>query len=441
MSGGSTNKEVVLGRKVVAIEADDGVSFWSVPVGGAGGYLSSGQPWLTSLIPRRTPMRGIPLADWPFLENIPELLNLDTILTFEAFRDSAVLTADDPSSSDLLSFAAGRGHREFRCLSRTHNPSSCVPCMDFSPWLRERVRRHEADGLGEYLWRVRRASPGVDETSEQIQSLYSDLARAVMSAPLSQYLPDGTFEAYLDLRVLLVMLAAHETLSGFIMAGEAAAFAAAVMAPHAFRLTRTAVLVERRNEFVREMAQGMDYWACWAPLAVDAIRPPLPPRDSGFQSMLSVLATLPLGSRAHAVDALRHLSADPGVPRTLPSLVHHETCRRGLDVTDSSGLILQSGLVIPASDAAGWLAGWTRRDLLGFLAQCGVRAPKSWSKERLAELALKDCSTLVRERMAVSGAVELAPAYAEAAGRLGSYIEDVTETWRVWLGFGTGVEV
>jgi hypothetical protein len=37
------------------------------------------------------------------------------------------------------------------------------------------------------------------------------------------------------------------------------------------------------------------------------------------------------------------------------------------------------------------------------------------------------------------GAVELAPTYAEAAGRLGSYIEDVKETWRVWLGFGTGV--
>jgi hypothetical protein len=37
------------------------------------------------------------------------------------------------------------------------------------------------------------------------------------------------------------------------------------------------------------------------------------------------------------------------------------------------------------------------------------------------------------------GAVELAPVYAEAAARLGSYLEDVKETWRVWLGFGTGV--
>ena len=32
------------------------------------------------------------------------------------------------------------------------------------------------------------------------------------------------------------MLAAHESFSGFIMAGEAADFPAAVMAPHGFRL-------------------------------------------------------------------------------------------------------------------------------------------------------------------------------------------------------------
>ncbi len=155
--------------------------------------------------------------------------------------------------------------------------------------------------------------------------------------------------------------------------------------------------------------------------------------------MLGALSTLPLGSRAHAVDALRHLSADPGVPRSLASLSRQETRRRGFDVVESSRLILQAGLVVPASDAEGWLAGWTRRDLLGFLSQCGVKAPKSWSKERLGELALKECPSAVGERMEESGVVELAPVHTEAAGRLSSYIEDVKETWRVWLGFGTGV--
>jgi hypothetical protein len=37
------------------------------------------------------------------------------------------------------------------------------------------------------------------------------------------------------------------------------------------------------------------------------------------------------------------------------------------------------------------------------------------------------------------GAVELAPAHFEAAHRLGTYIDDVKETWRLWLGFGSGV--
>jgi hypothetical protein len=86
-----------------------------------------------------------------------------------------------------------------------------------------------------------------------------------------------------------------------------------------------------------------------------------------------------------------------------------------------------------------WIKGWTRRDLLNFLTKTGIRAPKSWSKERLAEVALADCEGQVRSRMEESAAVELAPAYAEVAGRLGAYMEDVKETWRVWLGFGTGV--
>jgi hypothetical protein len=90
---------------------------------------------------------------------------------------------------------------------------------------------------------------------------------------------------------------------------------------------------------------------------------------------------------------------------------------------------------------ATWIDGLTRRDLLGFLAQTGYRAPKSWNKERLATAAMTERADAVREKMAESGAVELAPDHAEAAHRLRGYLEDVKETWRVWLGFGTGVAI
>jgi hypothetical protein len=358
-------------------------------------------------------------------------------VTFEA--TFAVLTADDIGACDLLTFAGGRGHREYPCLSRSHNPASCIPCLDFSPWLRERIRREDVEGLGEYLWRVRRANPGMGGSNDQVQHRYCELARAVMAAPIERHLARGSEEAYLDLRVALIMLAAHESFSGFIMASEAADFASAAMAPYSFSLAEGVELLQRRNAFVTEMARGMDYWACWTPLAFDAIRSPIPPHDSKFQILLAALARLPLGARAHAVDALRHLSADPRAPRSLASLCRHDTGRHGIDVAESSQLILDTGLVVPASDMGAWLAGGTRRDLLGFLAQAGYRAPRSWSKEKLTEVALTERADDVQGWMAKSGAIELAPDHAEAAHRLRGYLEDVKETWRVWLGFGTGV--
>jgi hypothetical protein len=361
-------------------------------------------------------------------------------LTFESYRISgAVIVLEDPSSVDLLSFTAGRGHRDFPCLSRHTNPSSCIPCVDFSPWLRERVRREDIQGLGEFLWRVRRADPDIRGTNEQVLRKYLDLAEAIMATPLNRHLDRGGEEAYLDLRVALVLLAAHESFSGFIMAGESAEFIASAMVPHSFSLVGAGELLERRNQFVEDMGKEMDYWACWTPLSADALRSPIPPHDTSFQSMLGALAKLSLVTRAHAVDALRHLAADPNAPRPLAGLCRQETRRAGIDIADSSRLILDSGLVVPAKDAGGWVKAWTRRQLLSFLNSVGVRAPRSWSKERLTEVALAERENEVRSRMDEYGAVELAPAYAEAAARLGSYIEDVKETWRVWLGFGTGV--
>jgi hypothetical protein len=359
----------------------------------------------------------------------------------EGVRTSGeVLTLEDPGSSDLLSFVAGRGHREYPCLSATENPTSCIPCLDFSPWLWERVRRYDVPALGEYLWRVRRANPGIGGSGDQVHQRYLDLARALMEVPLDRYLALGSEEGYTNLRVALIMLAAHESFSGFIMAGESAEYMAAVMAPYSFSLVDGPELLHQRNAFVQEMAQGMDYWALWSPISADAIRSPLPPLDSSFQLLLGALTRLPLGARAHAVDALRHLSVEPRTPRSLLSLCAVETRRHGVDCAESSRLIMESGLVVPASDMATWLEGCTRRDLLRFLTESGYRAPKSWNKERLAVVAMTHRPEQVRERMAASGAVELAESHAEAAHRLRSYLDDVKETWRVWLGFAVGIE-
>jgi hypothetical protein len=356
------------------------------------------------------------------------------------FGSSAIILADRVTA-DLPAFADGIGHPDFPCLSRAHNPSSCVPCVDFSPWLRERVRRGDADAVGEYLWRIRQANPGVGASEEDFRQRYRDLAASVLEAQLGMHLREGSEEGYLDLRVALILLAAHESFSGFIMTGESADFLAAAVCPHAFTLEGAERLVELRNEFVHRMASEMSYWSTWPPLAAADLLPIVPPDNPDLAESLALLLSLPLGARAHAADVLRHLVADPSTPRTLASLSRYETRKRGLDVTESTRLIMDTGLVVPATELKGWLSGWTRRDLLGFLAHCdcGVRPRNSWSKERLAEVAEAECADLLRQRMSESGVVELSPAHIRGAGLLRQYLDGVKETWRVWLGFGTGV--
>lgn len=349
------------------------------------------------------------------------------------------ISAPPTPVSDLLAFAAGQGHPEFPCLSRTHAPSSCVPCADFSPWLRERVGRPDVEGVSEYLFRMREANPGLGESVDGLRANYAQLADRILTAPLDRHLKNGNEAAYLDLQVSLILLAVHEGFSGFIMTGEAADFLAAVMAPHRLAVCEANALIDARNQFVLEMAKEMSYWAAWPMLEPGSLPPVAPPDDPALQRLLDVLITLPLGARAHAVDSIRHLSAHPHLPKTLASLSRYETRKRGLEVAVSSRLILESGAVASATDLDGWLGSWTRRDLLGFLAQSGVGARNSWGKERLAEVAKTECAELLRARMDEAGVVELAAEHVEGARLLREHVETTRECWRVWLAFGTGI--
>ena len=344
-----------------------------------------------------------------------------------------------PEESEVVGFAAGLGHHVYACLSRTHTPSSCVPCVDFSPWLRGRVATDDVDAIGDYLARIREANPGMPGSREDFQQECRAVAQVLLRAPIERHLRDGSYDAYLELRVGLIMLAVHEKFSGFTMTGEAADFMAAIMLPHSLRLHEPAVLIEARNQFVRKHGLEMSFWASWPQLQGPTLRSLELSEDAEFRRLVKALSELPLGARAHAVDALQHLSADSRVPKTLASLSRYERRKQGLDVADSSRRILATGVVVPAGNLPGWLSGWTRRDLLTFLHHEGVGARNSFSKERLAEMALAERAELLRQRMAEAGVVELAPEYTSAARTLRRHLYRVRETWRVWLAFGVRV--
>ena len=202
----------------------------------------------------------------------------------------------------------------------------------------------------------------------------------------------------------LVMLAVHEGFSGFIMTGEAPDFVAAVDGPVQPRpLLHSAIPGQSPQRFVAHMAREMSYWAGWPSLGAGGARADFPARRCRSLRGVRCLRTLPLGARAHAVDALRHFSAETRVPRTLASLSRYETRKRGLDVTDSSRRILDTGLVVPATDLEAWLARLDATRPARVPRADRPRPRNSWGKERLAEMARTECEELLRDRMSRVG--------------------------------------
>ena len=222
----------------------------------------------------------------------------------------------------------------------------------------------------------------------------------------------------------LILLAVHEGFSGFIMTGEAADFLAlghGAARAHA-RSTPTSWW-SGATQFVREMAQEMSYWAAWPPLARRrcprrrSSRRTRPHAERLLGSALHAAARRPGPRGGRAPPSQRRPAASP----TLASLSRYETRKRGLDVADSSRLILATGLVVPATDLEAWLGGWTRRDLLGFLASVRRRARELLEQGAAGgggarRSALSCCG----QRMAESGVVELRRSTRRALGCSGS---------------------
>ncbi len=282
------------------------------------------------------------------------------------------------------------------------------------------------------------SQPGVGGSEEEFRQRYRVLAESLLEAQLGTHLRDGSEEGYLDLRVALIVLAAHEGFSGFIMTGEAADFLAAAVCPYRSPWKapsgwspsqRVRAADGRRDELLVHLA----------PLAADSLLPLRPPDNPDLAAVLALLLPLPLGARAHAADVLRHLVADPSTPRTLASLSRYETRKRGLDVAESTRLIMDTGLVVPATGAEGLALGLDPSRPARFPGSLRRAAPQlleQGAPRRGGRGRVRGTAAATDERVGSGGAESAAR---RGARLLRQYLDGVKETWRVWLGFGTGV--
>jgi hypothetical protein len=342
----------------------------------------------------------------------------------------------------LVDFAAGLGHRDFPLLSTRYSPASCVPCRDFSPWLRERLRKSDRDALIEYVWRIRAANPGVGfgDDPKTIARIFAPQVHRVVDAPLERYIGSADPVALEDLRTALIMLAPLDGFSGFTMAQKVPHYLAAVMFCRVVHFQHMTELRDRATAFVTEMTKDTPFWDGWSlpdPTVLEVIQPPGAPEDEGLRREL---ARLPLGARAHAVDVLL-LATNQASETTLPiafaleGATTYVTRQFGCDPAESALALLASGVFVPPEDPAAYLRGLARRELVELGTLKGVAIKKSWAKEKLGATIAAAHPEAAPAAMVGHQVGMVTPMFAAPATRVCGTLEAAIPAWSLVASF------
>ncbi|MGF0118751.1 hypothetical protein ACQFYA_20860 [Promicromonospora sp. Marseille-Q5078] len=333
-------------------------------------------------------------------------------------------------------FANGRGREDYPLLSPRYAPSSRMPCVDFSPWIRDRLENDDPDAVIAYVLQIVAANPGIGIAIE----MSPDLSTVLEAGLIPRESPDWATEwiervrrllrvqfddlvglsreAALDLRTALIQQLPHESYSNTpVLHGDGGL--AAVMAPWPVTpLDPVGVMVSLNDRFAATTAT--------VHLSDLAVFPSMP-------AALESLKALPLNSRSHLdVIASRPAAHGPGFERHYGSSYYIR--EQGCNDAQSLDALQQAGYVRTNDDAALRtelrLNALTMVELRRLLNQAAITHPRSARKSRLVELATPLVDTLPDEHGPV---YELTAQGRDVADHLAQRTTETSRMWGAWL--------
>ncbi|MFD2796389.1 hypothetical protein ACFS27_22705 [Promicromonospora vindobonensis] len=347
-------------------------------------------------------------------------------------------------------FADDKGHTDYPLLHPRYSPQSTVPCVDFSPWLREQLTLGDSEAVIAWYLQVVQADPPLvipmeldletgevrtddpyQDTSPEWTSAGIAAAREVLDLPLDGLIGIGQ-AAGLDLRISLLMHLPHgQRLGPSALLHAQPDRLAVMMAPHEVRLADALGTVHAVNNVIRELAredQEIGIAPIVAPLSLEQIQPP----ERGPTP--TCVAALPLATRSHLLDlSMRTRSNRPGTEEAYAT--YYDTRLLGCDEEQSLNAMLDAGIVSEVDDRdviwqtkATSLTAAQLRELLG---AAGITHPKGGTKARLANLALP-IAERVLEVVGPTRVVEMTSEGRAAAEWIAKRADDTRWMWAAW---------
>ena len=281
---------------------------------------------------------------------------------------------------------------------------------------------------------------GFGDDPKVIARIFAPQVHRVVDAPLEQYIITSDPIALEDLRTALLMLAPLDGFSGFTMAQKVPRYLAAVMLARAVRFHGAAELRDRAAAFVADMVKDTPFWENWPlpdPAALESLTPPSDEEDGTLRASL---AALPLGARAHAMDAsaiaVRNTSSETApVAIALEQATTYVTRQHGCDPDESAAVLLESGTFVQPEDPAAYLRGLAQRELVELGVVHAVPIKKSWAKAKLATTIAAIAPDIARAAMSAHQVGMVAPRFATATVRALAWLDATTPAWSFVAGF------
>jgi len=125
---------------------------------------------------------------------------------------------------ELRVLVNGRGHKDFFCLDSIYSPGSRMPAVDFSFWVKDKMKNSDREALKILLWELVKGNPGLAISTGGDEEAVSDFFKGdwqgnidgILEADISRYVMADP-EVFDEIRAFMFFATIHNGLDGFVM--------------------------------------------------------------------------------------------------------------------------------------------------------------------------------------------------------------------------------
>ncbi|MBP7510068.1 MAG: hypothetical protein KA807_19810 [Prolixibacteraceae bacterium] len=310
------------------------------------------------------------------------------------------------------------GHTEYPFLHKEYSPNSRVPCIDFTPFIIERLKAKDTLSIYTLMKGIIQANPGVGIGDDWICRRIDN----VLSVNFTNYLHFKEEAALYELKAMWIMAEKDGGGRAFWLTTDFPLFFARALCSFPVEIQPTMEdLLQKANEFIQTMRKDTDYWKEY-PLfqaeylhGVDSYKHLCPP----------ILLPLSISARLHLFSVIELGGG------SLPNLTSYKLRNFGINIKETSKALLDHGLVIKTVEDDIVRNCFSKNELLGFCEEYQLDYKKSWKKEKLFEAIKQQASHLIEQKIEEMQIVSIHPQYKDDLMALYTYSQALEPIYKL----------